>query len=171
MCLGWPLLAVAWCLFLAVAARADDASKAAVINELFEVMHVDALRQQAMQQGLVAQQAQLEKVEPFKSNKAASDELVKRLTQLLIDKLTWDKLKPTMTKLYADNFTEEELSAALTFYKTPAGQAMLTKLPKVLAESMAIGRQEVSGLTPDIRRIVQDVMAEYPASKSSPAHD
>ncbi len=157
--IGWLLVVLACC--LPSASRADDASKAAVIDELFGVMHVDTLVQQSMRQGLTAQKSQFERSEPFKSNKAATDELVDRMATLLNDKMSWDKIKPAMTKLYADNFTEEELTAALTFYKSPAGQAMLTKLPVVMAGSMNIAQQQMGDLKPEVGRIVQEVMAKY----------
>lgn len=166
LCAGGLLLASACGLL--PAARADDASKAATINEMFAVMHVDTLMQQSMQQGIVSQRATFERIEPFKSNKAASDEIVQRMTALLSEKLSWDKLKPAMTKLYADNFTEEELAASLAFYKTPAGQAMLTKLPQVMGQSMMVVQQQMGDLNPEIRRIVTEVMAKYPAPKATP---
>ena len=164
---GGLLVASVCCLTPAV--RADDASKLTTINEMFAVMHVDTLMQQSMQQGIAAQRAQFDRLEPFKSNKAAADEIVTRMTALLTEKLSWDKIKPAMTKLYADNFTEEELAASLAFYKTPAGQAMLTKLPKVMGQSMTVVQQQMGDLTPEIRRIVGEVMAKYPTSKASPS--
>ena len=169
LCGGCLLVASACC--LPPAATADDASKTAIINELFTVMHQDTVMQQSLRQGINAQRAQFEKIEPFKSNKAALDEVLDRMTKLLADKISWDKLKPAMTKLYADNFTEAELSASLAFYKTPAGQAMVTKLPVVMAGSMTIAQQQMGDLTPEIQRMMQEIMAKYPSKpKTAPGN-
>ncbi len=129
-------------------------------------MHVDTLMQESMRQGVLAQKAQFEKIEPFKSNKAALDEVIERMTALLAEKMSWGKLKPAMTKLYSDNFSEEELAASLAFYKTPAGQAMLTKLPVVMAGSIAIAQQQVGNFGPDIQQMMQDIMEKYPTPKT-----
>ena len=42
--------------------------------------------------------------------------------------------------IYDKHFTLEELRAILAFYETPAGRAMLAKLPLVLHESMEAGK-------------------------------
>ena len=165
----WLLVAAACCLLPAAAVRADEASKAAVINPLFDVMHIDTLMRQSMQQGIETQRSQFERIEPFKSNKAAVDEIIQRMSALLDEKLSWEKLRPVMTKLYADNFTEEELSFSLAYYKTPAGQAMLTKLPKVMAESMTVVQRELGDLGPDVQRIVGDIMTKYSGPTASPS--
>ena len=163
---SWLLIFLACCL---PAAQADEASKTAIINELFAVTHVDTLMQQTERQALILQKSRFERSEPFKSNQAATDELVDRMAQLLNDKLSWEKLKPAMTKLYADNFTEEELAATLTFYKTPAGQAMLTKLPTVMTSAMSITQQQMGDLTPEVTRIVKEVVAKYQRPEGTPA--
>ena len=43
---------------------------------------------------------------------------------------------------------------------------MLTKLPKVMGQSMTVVQQQMGDVTPDVRRIVSEVMAKYPPSKS-----
>ena len=54
--------------------------------------------------------------------------------------------------VYADVYTLEELQAAITFYSTPAGKALLTRGPAVQAEAQ---RQ----LTPTMQTIVSELTA------------
>ncbi len=42
--------------------------------------------------------------------------------------------------VYTEHFTAAEMSAAIDFYRTPAGQAIIAKLPIVMQESMAAGQ-------------------------------
>ena len=169
LCCGWLLLALAYC--RVPAARAAAASKAALIDELFTLTHADTLVQQTIRQGMATQRSMLERAEPFKSNKAATDELVDRMAALLTDKIGEDKLRPTFTKFYAGSFTEDELSASLAFYKSSAGQAMLTKLPTVTASKLKIVQQMMIDLQPEIHRLMQDVTAKYQKSQDSPAKE
>ncbi len=43
--------------------------------------------------------------------------------------------------VYASNFSAEDLRAITAFYKTPAGQRLLQKMPTVTAQTMAVGQE------------------------------
>ena len=169
LCTGGLLIASACCVPSAV--WADDASKAAVIDELLTVTHRDTLMQRTLRQVLDTQRARLEQNEPFKSNKAMADEFVDRMTTLLSDKMNWSKLKPAVTKLYTDNFTEDELAAMVAFYKSPAGQAVLTKLPMGMADSVKIAQQKMDELRPEVSRLAREITEKYQKPKSTPASE
>ncbi len=155
-CLAFVLM-----LWACAPARADDAHKLVLINEMFQVTHIDTMMQQTMKQVMDAQKAQFAKMDTTGANKAMSDELFTKVTQIVTDSMSWDKLKPDMTKLYADNFTEDELAASLAFYKTPAGQAILLKMPAVMTSSMAIVQQRMVALTPQIQQAAQEIAAKH----------
>ncbi len=62
----------------------------------------------------------------------------------------WDELASqvdpsTLTDLvvpvYTRHLTVEEMQAAIAFYETPAGQAIIRKMPLVLQESFQVGQQ------------------------------
>lgn len=152
----------------AAGARADEARKLALIDEMFTITHVDTMMQQAMQQTMAMQKAQLAKLHPDGANQAMEDELFDRVTKIATDTISWDKIKPDMVKLYADNFTEEELSASLDFYKTPAGQAILTKMPALMSSSMQIVQARMADMMPKIQQAAKEVMAKYPPAKGTP---
>ena len=62
----------------------------------------------------------------------------------------WEKFKKNMNSrelidkfipLYDKYFTTDDLKAVNAFYETPAGQKILTTMPKVMSEAMTIGQQ------------------------------
>lgn len=69
-------------------------------------------------------------------------------------------------KLYAANFTDEELSAAIGFYRTPAGQSLLRKLPAVTQQSMQGGQAIMAAHLPEMKeRLIQELKKRYPDLK------
>ncbi len=52
------------------------------------------------------------------------------------EEMTWEKLEPLYMKVYRDTFTQEEVDGMLAFYRSPAGQAVIHKMPLVIRNSM-----------------------------------
>ena len=52
-----------------------------------------------------------------------------------------DDLNRLVVPVYARHFTVEEMESMIAFYRTPVGQKLVSKLPAITAESMAVGRQ------------------------------
>ena len=50
------------------------------------------------------------------------------------------EIEEFVVPVYVRNLTVEEMTAALEFYKSPAGQSLLRKMPQVMQESMAAGQ-------------------------------
>jgi hypothetical protein len=50
-----------------------------------------------------------------------------------------------MAKIYASEFTEQELTALVTFYKSPLGQKLLAAEPRAIQSSMAYMNQWAQG--------------------------
>jgi hypothetical protein len=54
--------------------------------------------------------------------------------------MSWEKMKPMYVQLYRDTFEQEEVDGLIAFYKSPAGQAYVTKMPLLMSKSMAISQ-------------------------------
>ena len=141
---------------LAQPARADEASKAALIEEMFVLTKIDALLRQMMEQVQTAQKTQLHKMSLPAEAQAGADEIQERIMGVVRDRLSWGRLKPLYVKLYADTFTEEELQAAVDFYRSPAGKAMLEKMPLMMATSMKMMQEQLGDLNPEVKRIIEE---------------
>jgi uncharacterized protein len=60
--------------------------------------------------------------------------------------------------LYAKNFTEQELKEILVFYKSPAGQKLLQKQPKVIDSSMQFAQNWANKLSDEVIEKMRDDM-------------
>jgi hypothetical protein len=76
-----------------------------------------------------------------------------RVFALMRDEMDWDKLKPEFAQLYTETFTQEEVDGLLEFYRSPAGRAMIEKMPLLLSKSMQMTQTRIQKLMP---RILQE---------------
>ena len=56
---------------------------------------------------------------------------------MLKEELAWSKLEPLYMRVYQKSLTQEEVNGIIAIYKTPAGQAMITKMPIIMQNTMA----------------------------------
>jgi len=89
-------------------------------------------------------------------------------TKVVIEIMTplLPQMQSANEKLYADAFTDDELSAAISFYRTPAGQSMLQKLPVVAQQAMQSGQTIVAAHIPELKeRLIEELKKKYPDMK------
>jgi hypothetical protein len=72
------------------------------------------------------------------------------LIPLLLDSVASrvGELIDPMASVYARNFSADEMRQLATFYRSPAGQKFLDKMPTVMQESMSLGQafgQQIAG--------------------------
>ncbi len=75
--------------------------------------------------------------------------------------MSYESLKPDMVAMYAAAFTEQELRDIATFYATPLGRVVLTKLPQMSAKGAALGQQRVQEHLPELLEAVQARMQQF----------
>jgi uncharacterized protein len=79
--------------------------------------------------------------------------------------LNWEKLEPMYVRVYQKSFTQGELTGIVDFYKTPAGQAMIAKMPVVMQNTMGEMQQMMQPVMLKVRQQQQEVLAEIKAEK------
>ncbi len=82
-----------------------------------------------------------------------------------LEKVDYEELNRLVIPIYAQHFTIEELDAIIAFYKTPAGQSVLEKMPLVLQDSMLIGQHWGMDIA---QQILDDLAAEGYAVPDEP---
>ena len=87
------------------------------------------------------------------------DETVSLMKELL----DWKKLEPMYVRIYQKSFTQPEVDGMIAFYKTPAGQAVIGKMPAVMQSSIDEMQQLMEPVMEKIQRTQQDVAAELKA--------
>jgi hypothetical protein len=151
------LLGFAAAFLLAGAAWADDASKLAKADELLQITKGDQAYKQMLDRAEANLKTQAVRQAPADADKAAIDQ---KVSAILAEQMNWAKLRPQFVKLYADTFTEEELDGVLAFYKSPAGQAWVAKLPTVTPAAVKISQQAMQDAQSQIRKLVQPTAPE-----------
>lgn len=152
----------------APAALADEAAKAAHIDEIFRLTKMDNLQKQIMDQvkGMTPS-FMAESGIPSDARKIG-EELANQIAELCQQRLTWDILKPEYAKLYSDTFTEEEVAEIAAFYRTPGGQALVNKTPLMMNRSMEIVRERITELMPEVNRLTRESLEKYEKERNAP---
>jgi hypothetical protein len=70
--------------------------------------------------------------------------------------MSWEKFKPAIVQIYAEVYTDEELDGILAFYRSPAGRAMLEKMPQLMSRTMAVAQKLMGDIQPEIEKMVKE---------------
>lgn len=138
---------------LAADAPASDAS----IKRLIEITNskkmldgvmsqMDAMMKPSMQQALAGQKMTAEQ-------ETVLLEMQKELTTLLKNEMTWETLEPMFLEIYKKSFTQKEIDGMLSFYQSPAGQAVIKKMPLVMQMTMQMMENRMAVLIPKLEKI------------------
>jgi hypothetical protein len=167
-------------LCLPLVARADQASRRAKAAQLVVLLHTERMVQQAsatiLKQVSDAADNAIGPNATLESKARLAD--VEKIISLLIDaQLGWKAMEPGITDLYAQTFTEQELDAIVAFYKSPAGIALLDKMPQINAQIEQLAHSRLVILQPQINQAFEDFRktqapppaATAPAASPAPA--
>jgi hypothetical protein len=156
-CYGFAL-----CLLLAAPVLANDAPPSdesiktllelTDARKLLEGMHgqLDAMMNRVMQQSI--DQASKGKALTARQQ-AIIDEMKAKMTTVIDEMLSWDKLQPLYFRLYRQTFTQDDVDGITAFYRTPAGQALLQKMPLLMTNMM----QEYAGMMQPMQQRIMDI--------------
>lgn len=82
------------------------------------------------------------------------------VTGLTKELLDWSKLEPMYVRVYQKTFSQQEVDGMIAFYKTPAGQAVVSKMPAAMQSTMNEMQQMLVPVMQKMQRMQQDVAAE-----------
>jgi hypothetical protein len=120
------------------------------------IKQMDILMLQAIAQATKGQQV------PDKVQKDI-DQRRSEVASLMKELLDWKKLEPIYVRIYQKSFTQAEVDGMIAFYKTPAGQAMIGKMPAVMQSSIDEMQQSLGPVMEKIQRMQQEVAGEMKA--------
>jgi hypothetical protein len=136
-------------------ALAQDAGKTAKIEEMLRLTKTDEMMQQVMSQMKTMSMDQFEKNLP-PEEKAKAREQQQKIFDLVSAKMSWEKFKPAIVQIYAEVYTDEELDGILAFYRSPAGHAMIEKMPQLMSRTMAVAQKLMGDIQPEIEKMVKE---------------
>ena len=82
---------------------------------------------------------------------------------LMKELLDWKKLEPLYLRVYQKTFSQQEVDGMIAFHKTPVGQAVITKMPTVMQNTMNEMQQMMGPVMEKMQRMQQDVVAQLKA--------
>ena len=143
--------------------HADDASKRTKAEQLLTAMKSDALSRQMIEQFRTTMMNRMGTADAPAPMKPLMEQYRQKMIDLVADHLQWSRLKPKIVTIYAESFTEEELNGILAFYASPAGHALVDKMPGLVTKSMEISQKEMETLQPEIQRLSDELLAKLKA--------
>ena len=166
-------LVLACAAFVSLPALAEPATEA-TIKEVLVASHAQKLIEGMTLQfdGMMATATQqaLQGRTPTAKQQQAITNMQGKMSALMKESLTWAKFEPMYIRLYQQTFTEEEVAGILAFYKTPAGQALIEKLPLLTQNLMKEMPIMLADISPRLRQIQAEFAVEMKAaSEPEPA--
>jgi hypothetical protein len=69
-------------------------------------------------------------------------------------------MRPIYVTIYKESLERSDVDAMIAFYKTPAGQAVLAKLPAILQRSMSVAQARLQAVIPKLKGAMEEVLRE-----------
>lgn len=117
---------------------------------------MENLMQQAIAQATKGQQI------PAKVQKDIDQRRAELLT-MMKELLDWKKLEPMYVRIYQKTFTQQEVDGMIAFYKTPAGRAVINKMPYAMQNTVDEMQGLMGPVMQKMQQLQQDVVAEMKA--------
>ncbi|KQQ56891.1 hypothetical protein ASF84_06890 [Pseudomonas sp. Leaf127] len=149
---------------------ADTASHNASAETLLNLTNADKLAtpMYAQAQQLFAQRFAEAKAPA--SKKALLETYQAKANTALDQAIGWNKLKPDMVRIYTNNFTEAELKELVSFYQSPLGKKVLSKMPELAQQSVMLVQTKSQSAVPVVNKLLTDMSAELePGKAQAPA--
>ena len=166
-------LILAWLLLAAPAFANDAPASDESIREMLAVTdahklidtvrgQVDAMMKDSMQQALQGKALSADQ-------QAILDRMQTKMSAVVDEMLDWKGLQAMYVRIYRASFTQDELDGILAFYKTPAGQAMINKMPVVMQNVMAEMKNLIGPMQQKLLQIQRETLQEMKDSVAKPA--
>lgn len=107
------------------------------------------------QQNLTPEQQQA-----IEARRKAAADMVKKL-------LSWDSMEALYLKVYQETFTQSEVDGMLEFYSTPAGQAVIAKLPLAAKNTASEMQQRIRQMLPKLQQMAKEAADEVKSPGSA----
>jgi hypothetical protein len=160
-------------LFTPLFAHADEAGKKAKIDELMQLTNMNHLMDQMLSQMTQRMKTSASEQEDTlnltPAQKTVYENYQQKISQLITDSVNWDKMKPIMVQVYSETYTDQELDGILTFYRSPAGKAMVAKSPQLMTKTMTLMMEQMKTLQPQIEQLTKDMATQIQKPTPAPA--
>ena len=153
----------------ATAAPPSDQS----IEEMMRVMQVEKMLNQMLTQMEAGMQTGMEQgLQQSIQGKTATDaqkakiaEFQKKLSGILKDELSFAKMKDVYLQVYRETFTQEEITSIIAFYGSPAGKAMVEKVPVAMQKAGTLMQARIGPMTQKLQTMMEQFQKDVEKAK------
>lgn len=85
------------------------------------------------------------------------------IQEILNGQLTWESVEPLFVSVYQSTMTQEEVDGIVAFYQTPAGKAMVEKMPQLMQLSGQRLQQQLGPIGQQLQQLQQETLVELQA--------
>jgi hypothetical protein len=124
------------------------------------IAQMENLTQQAIAQATKGQQIPANVQKDIDQRRGEMAAMMKEL-------LDWKKLEPMYVRIYQKTFTQQEVDGMIAFYKSPAGQAVISKMPAAMQTTIDEMQGMMGPVMAKLQRLQQDVVAELKAGNKN----
>jgi len=142
------------------AAQAESKPTEASVRHLLDVMQVRQIVQtlstqmDTMFDSMVNKQLEGQNITPEQQKEIdARRDAARGMVEEL---LSWDSMEHLYLKVYGDTFSQQEIDGMTAFYSSPAGQAVIAKMPLAMRNSMTEMQQRVREMIPKIQQMANE---------------
>lgn len=126
---------------------------------------VDAIMALVVQQVTQGEQGeQREKLTP--EEQKIIDDMKTKLAAALKQEMKWESLENYYVQIYRETFTQDEINGIIAFYKTPAGQATIKKMPVLMQQAMMETQVRMLRLMVQFEEIQKEAQEKFEALKN-----
>ena len=149
-------------------AWAQPASEASVLR-LLKASGSDKLMQQlepALEQVMRSSMEEVQKGKDLSPRQqAVLDTWPRRFAQLIREEMSWEHMQPDLVRIYQESFDQAEIDGLATFYESPLGQSVVSKMPLVMQKSLAMSQTHMTRLMPKMCELIEEIQREAKAAK------
>jgi uncharacterized protein len=143
------------------------------INKMMSVLQVEAMLNQALQQmdGNIAKgmeqglQQSLQGKELTAAQKTAVENFKNKLGATMKEELSLAKVKEIYVQVYRETLTQEEVDSILAFYGSPAGKAMVEKMPTAMEKASTLMQARIGPMAKKLQAMQEEFVKELAKTK------
>ncbi len=139
----------------------------AQIDRLLDVMDYERMKEQMLQQMSGAMRGYAGSLlgeDATDADRLRLQQVMDRQMALMDKAMAWDTVGPIYRKVYAEVFTDTEVQAMIDFYSSPAGAAILEKMPLAMGRTMQEMQPHMQTLMRAMQQNLQQELQAKPAA-------
>jgi len=144
------------------------------INEMMQVLQsekmfdamvaqMEAGMKTGMEQGL-----QGKKLSP--EQRASVEKLQGQMSAMIKEELSFAKTKDFYVQAYRDTFTQEEVNSIIAFYSSPAGKALVEKIPLAMQKAGSLMQARIAPMIAKLQKMQEDFAQDIGKPAEVPKH-